>query len=194
MTQIVPGSTPAALQKSGGKPVDWRNPITGASKMPTRSIFAFLAILPIFFVPAAQAAESCKPDDADRPSIGLVLGGGGARGSAHIGVIRALEELRVPIDCVVGTSMGSLVGALYATGMSVPEMEETIAQDPLSDRKKKEKEWNCHQAVPFKVGFADFWRVPTHATIKLKKCKFFHDLCCLIIHRNAVIDTNDTCL
>ena len=56
-----------------------------------------------------------------------MLGGGGARGSAHIGVIRALEEMRVPIDCVVGTSMGSLVGALYASGMSVPEMEETIA-------------------------------------------------------------------
>jgi NTE family protein len=59
--------------------------------------------------------------------VGLVLGGGGARGSAHIGVIRALEEMRVPVDCVVGTSMGSLVGALYASGMSVAEMEETIS-------------------------------------------------------------------
>jgi NTE family protein len=93
--------------------------------MPVRSTSVFLALLLV--APTLQSAESCRPQDADRPSIGLVLGGGGARGSAHIGVIRALEEMRVPIDCVVGTSMGSLVGALYATGMSVPEMEETIA-------------------------------------------------------------------
>ena len=67
-------------------------------------------------------ADVCQPRGGDRPSVGLVLGGGGARGSAHVGVIKALEEMRVPIDCVVGTSMGSLVGALYASGMSVPEM------------------------------------------------------------------------
>ncbi len=52
-------------------------------------------------------------------SIGLVLGGGGARGIAHVGVIRVLEELRIPIDYVAGTSMGSIVGGLYATGMTV---------------------------------------------------------------------------
>ena len=54
----------------------------------------------------------------------LVLSGGGARGAAHIGVIRVLEEYRVPIDCITGTSMGSLVGAGYASGMTVPEMEK----------------------------------------------------------------------
>ena len=94
-------------------------------------LFRLYCLLPALMLtllsPGLHGAESCAPEDADRPSIGLVLGGGGARGSAHIGVIRALEEMRVPIDCVVGTSMGSLVGALYATGMSVPEMEETIA-------------------------------------------------------------------
>ncbi len=72
-------------------------------------------------------AEPCKPRDANRPAVGLVLGGGGARGSAHVGVIQRLEELRIPVDCVVGTSMGALVGAMYATGMSGAELEAVIA-------------------------------------------------------------------
>ena len=57
------------------------------------------------------------PGDA-RPRIGLALGGGGARGIAHISVLRMIEELHIPIDCVAGTSMGALVGGLYASGMS----------------------------------------------------------------------------
>jgi len=55
-----------------------------------------------------------------------VLSGGGARGAAHIGVLKVLEELRVPVDLIVGTSMGSIVGAAYSTGLSVPEMEKAI--------------------------------------------------------------------
>lgn len=69
-----------------------------------------------------------------RPKICLVLSGGGARGAAHVGVIKVLEEYRVPIHCIAGTSMGSLVGAAYATGMSVPEMEtilDTISTELL---------------------------------------------------------------
>ena len=54
-----------------------------------------------------------------RPKICLVLSGGGARGAAHVGVIKVLEEYRVPIDCIAGTSMGALVGGAYASGMSV---------------------------------------------------------------------------
>lgn len=61
-----------------------------------------------------------------RPKIGLVLSGGGARGAAHIGVLKVLEELRVPVDVIAGTSMGSIVGASYATGLSVAEMEAAI--------------------------------------------------------------------
>lgn len=76
----------------------------------------------------AQAAESAKPQAAaKRAKICLVLSGGGARGAAHVGVLKVLEEYRVPIDCIAGTSMGSLVGAAYATGTSVAEME-TINQ------------------------------------------------------------------
>ena len=65
-------------------------------------------------------------DEATRPKIALVLGGGGARGAAHIGVLKVLEECRVPIDFVVGTSMGSIVGGLYASGMDSAGIEETI--------------------------------------------------------------------
>lgn len=61
-----------------------------------------------------------------RQRVCLVLSGGGARGAAHIGVIQALEEMRVPIDCIAGTSMGSIVGAAYASGMSVPEMTHAL--------------------------------------------------------------------
>ncbi len=63
---------------------------------------------------------------AARPKVCLVLSGGGARGAAHIGVLRVLEELHVPIDCIAGTSMGSIIGGAYASGMSIPEMESMI--------------------------------------------------------------------
>ncbi|MDR2011178.1 MAG: patatin-like phospholipase family protein [Bacteroidales bacterium] len=59
-------------------------------------------------------------------SVGLVLSGGGAKGMAHIGVIRALEENNIPIDYIVGTSMGAIIGGLYATGLSPDEMEQLL--------------------------------------------------------------------
>jgi NTE family protein len=78
--------------------------------------------------PEAQAAETVAPTPKPkRPKICLVLSGGGARGAAHTGVLRVLEDLRVPIDCIAGTSMGALVGGAYATGMSVDEMDAVNA-------------------------------------------------------------------
>lgn len=62
----------------------------------------------------------------ERPRIGLVLSGGGARGAAHIGVIAVLEELRIPVDVVTGTSMGSIIGGLYALGRSPEEMQAAV--------------------------------------------------------------------
>ncbi|MDO8735204.1 MAG: patatin-like phospholipase family protein, partial [Elusimicrobiota bacterium] len=59
-----------------------------------------------------------------RPKIALVLGGGGARGLAHIGVLKALEEKEIPIDIIVGTSVGALVGGLYASGMKIEDLEK----------------------------------------------------------------------
>jgi NTE family protein len=64
----------------------------------------------------------------DRPRIGLALGGGGARGGAHVGVLKVLDELRVPIDCIAGTSMGALVGATFASGASAARIEEVVSQ------------------------------------------------------------------
>ncbi len=61
-----------------------------------------------------------------RPRIGLVLGGGGAKGAAHVGVLDVLDELRIPVDCIIGTSMGALVGGTYASGMSADELETAI--------------------------------------------------------------------
>jgi len=61
-----------------------------------------------------------------RPRVGLALSGGGARGFAHVGVLRALETLRVPIDCIAGTSAGSAVGAAYASGLSPDEIERAL--------------------------------------------------------------------
>jgi NTE family protein len=63
---------------------------------------------------------------AEQPRIGLVLSGGGARGSAHIGVLKVLEELRIPVHAIAGTSMGSLVGGAYASGVSLTAMERQI--------------------------------------------------------------------
>jgi len=61
--------------------------------------------------------------DSIRPKVGLVLSGGGAKGLAHIGVLKMLEKYQIPIDYITGTSMGSVVGALYAIGYSASEIE-----------------------------------------------------------------------
>jgi len=74
------------------------------------------------------ADEITNPDGSKRPKICLVLSGGGARGAAHVGVLKVLEEYHVPVDCIVGTSMGALVGASYATGTSVADMEAINAE------------------------------------------------------------------
>lgn len=68
------------------------------------------------------AAADASPAVSARPRIGLVLSGGGARGIAHIGVLRTLERLRIPVDLVVGTSMGAVVGGAYAAGRSPDEL------------------------------------------------------------------------
>jgi NTE family protein len=66
--------------------------------------------------------------DAARPKIGLVLGGGGARGAAHIGVLEVLEELKIPVDCVAGTSMGALIAGAYASGLTPAMMRKEMAE------------------------------------------------------------------
>lgn len=98
---------------------------------------------------AAPAAEPVAPGMAQpaiaavpaRPRIGLVLSGGGARGAAHIGVLEVLDELHVPVDAIAGTSMGAVIGALYASGMSARDIAALLSsvdwQDAFRDRPKR---------------------------------------------------------
>lgn len=78
--------------------------------------------------PAGARAQTARPAPADRPVIGLALSGGSAKGFAHIGVIRELEAAGVRIDVVAGTSMGSVVGGLYAIGLS-PDSIQALVED-----------------------------------------------------------------
>ena len=96
---------------------------------------------------AAMPAHVGQPTDGverTRPRIGLVLGGGGAKGAAHVGVLRVLDEMRIPIDCIAGTSMGALVGGTYAAGTSAVELEQAVRSIPwktaiaFDDRRVKE--------------------------------------------------------
>ena len=82
-------------------------------------LFALLFAIPLL----AQDSLSTR----QRPRVGLVLAGGGARGASFIGVLKYLEELDIPIDYVVGSSMGSIVGGIYALGYSPDEMAEIIS-------------------------------------------------------------------
>jgi NTE family protein len=86
-------------------------------------ISTILIVVATMLVVATAALGEEAPE---RPRIGLCLAGGGARGGAHIGVLQVLEELRIPVDYVVGTSIGSIIGGLYASGMSPSEMDSTM--------------------------------------------------------------------
>lgn len=81
--------------------------------------------------------------EEQRPRVGLVLSGGGARGAAHVGVLKVLDEMRVPIDAIAGTSMGAVVGGLYAAGHSGEEIDRLIRslnwQDAFQDRPPREE-------------------------------------------------------
>ena len=99
----------------------------------TRSANFYLGVLalagcvvcsPVSFA-ADDGAQSSATTSA-RPRVGLVLAGGGAKGGAHVGVLKALEEMNVPIDCIAGTSMGALVGGGYASGIPAAELEKFV--------------------------------------------------------------------
>ena len=83
-----------------------------------------LGLLAIALSPPGDAVAA----EGARPKVGLVLGGGGARGGAHLGVLEVLEELRVPFDCVAGTSMGAIAAGAYAAGVAPAEIRSAIAR------------------------------------------------------------------
>ncbi|AMK32278.1 putative patatin-like phospholipase [Pseudomonas putida] len=120
-----------------------------------RLLYCLLLMLTSFAVLAAETA---------RPKIGLVLSGGAARGLAHIGVLKALEEQGVRIDAIAGTSMGAVVGGLYASGYSIAELEKLATtldwQQALSDapprkdvpfrRKQDDRDFLIKQKLSFR--------------------------------------------
>src|SRR6516165_6439496 len=118
----------------------------------TRAVVPRLRVLGLFLAawlaapatPTAQAtpAEQAPLDTHQRPRVGLVLSGGGARGTAHIGVLKVLEQMHVPVDAIAGTSMGAVVGGLYASGLSARDIEKVMTsinwQDAFRDRPPRE--------------------------------------------------------
>ncbi len=86
----------------------------------------FIILLAILFCMSPERAVCATGDSQDWPRIGLALQGGGAKGFAHIGVLRWLEENHIPIEMIAGTSMGGLIGGFYAMGMSPDEMEAFV--------------------------------------------------------------------
>ncbi|WP_291987412.1 patatin-like phospholipase family protein [Candidatus Accumulibacter sp. ACC007] len=100
---------------------------TAAGKLGRMALAAWL-----FFFAAGAVAQTAT-DDPTRPRVGLVLGGGGARGAAHIGVLEVLEKMRVPVDCVAGTSMGALVAGVYASGLTPATMRDKLAEADWDD-------------------------------------------------------------
>jgi NTE family protein len=93
---------------------------------PRRPWFPILAVAAWLAAPAVGAQAPDSKTQADEKLV-LVLSGGGARGAAHIGVLKVLEELHIAPDLIVGTSMGSIVGGLYAAGWSPAEIEDLVA-------------------------------------------------------------------
>lgn len=92
-----------------------------------RGLFWALCAGCLMFAPPWVGAETpSSPAPLSRPRICLVLSGGGGRGMAHIGVLKILEDLKIPIDCIAGTSMGAIVGGLYASGMTAHEIDATM--------------------------------------------------------------------
>jgi NTE family protein len=123
-----------------------------------RLLLVFCA-LTAFLPPASLFANEGEPG----PKIGLVLSGGGARGGAHVGILKALEELDVRVDYIAGTSMGAIIGGFYAAGYSADEIEtiliETDWNRALSDRAARpdrtmrKKELEGEFLIPYRVGF-----------------------------------------
>ena len=129
-------------------------------------IFRILLVSGLVLAGPTVIAQDASPDNAaERPRVGLVLGGGGARGAAHIGVLRELERLNIPVDAIAGTSMGAIVGSLYASGKTPDELEELVlsinwadafvdstARQDLSFRRKQD---DAAFPVNFEMGLKD---------------------------------------
>jgi NTE family protein len=128
-----------------------------------RSVQAFTRELGRTSEPSPQVTQSLQ---ASPPKIGIALGGGFARGLAHVGVLRVLQEEGIPIDYVAGTSVGSIIGASYCSGISPREMQEIAGIVRFKDFAR----WSLN-----KLGFCTNDRM-SNFLCKIVKCKTFEEL------------------
>jgi NTE family protein len=101
--------------------------------------------------------------DDSRIRVGLALSGGGARGGAHVGVLKVLEEMDIQVDCIAGTSMGAIIGGFYAAGYSADEIERLLVetdwnraltdQPDRKDRTMRKKEVESEFLIPYRLGY-----------------------------------------
>jgi NTE family protein len=122
-----------------------------------RGVLAAAVVATVLAPPAASAQGA--------PRIGLALSGGGARGAAHIGVLKVLEELRVPVACVAGTSFGAIVGGAYASGVAPRDLEQVLRdtdwdqvftdQPPRAEVSPRRKEDDYKALFDFELGWKD---------------------------------------
>lgn len=162
-------------------------------------ILFFIAALFVVTMPALAQDPGAAPPTKKRPTLGLVLQGGGALGLAHVGVITWLEEHHIPVDYVAGTSMGGLVGGVYATGRNAAEVREVVngidwdqvmaGQTPFQDlsfRRKEDArdyptslEFGVRKGVQFPAGFNSGQQVSLildQVSLPYSEIKNFNDL------------------
>jgi NTE family protein len=127
-------------------------------------MFRPVILLLLVLLPALAVAQNNPPSTEIR--TGLVLSGGGARGLAHIGVLKQIEEQNIPIHAIAGTSMGAVIGGLYAAGYSADELEQialemdwpaALSDSPLREdipyrRKQDDRDFLVKQRLTFKGG------------------------------------------
>ena len=160
----------------------------------------FFILFLLFFAVAGGGfptdALSAEMEQPKRPKIGVVFGGGGAKGAAHIGVLKVLEEQKIPVDYVAGTSMGAIVGALYASGLSAAELEKVITAidwkdvfkgDPdrrdIDYRRKRE---DYEHLTALSVGIKDGKVVMPKGLIKDQKVNVLFEM--LMLHTSDIDD------
>lgn len=150
--------------------------------------FVFALVACVLTLPAAAA-----------DGVALVLSGGGARGVAHLGVLKVLEELRVPVDCVVGTSMGAIVGASYASGVPLDELERKVraahwerifsSSTPRDDQPFREKQDSVSGRSAITMGYGEGRVLLPHSAIAGQDLdRFLQDL----VGTPDELDTFDT--
>lgn len=134
----------------------------GKTWLPTTRFIRWLLIA--FFALSIPSPPKAVAEE-DRPKVGLVLAGGGARGGAHIGVLKILEENRIPVDYIAGTSFGAIVGALYASGYSAEDLDTALKNlnwtelladaAPREHRSMQRKRDDQDSSVNFEIGYKD---------------------------------------